>query len=206
MQLQLERFCSHFFFAPLETPSLNNQILDRTTKFLNCMMISIKLASSQSLRTCHCAECDIKSKFERWTFALQSNPILRSTIPKTMFWTVLQSWDCFTKQAEPANDLVYWRLVRNDRSRRKIVLIKIVPIILFYSIQFRMKKDLHFSGPSIADGFRVVIFPSEVTEEGFRNTYKILKLNRRILIIVTNDEPSTPRYKRGGLLETQMNL
>jgi len=69
-----------------------------------------------------------------------------------------------------------------------------------------MKKDLHFSGPSIADGFRVVIFPSEVTEEGFRNTYKILKLNRRILIIVTNDEPSTPRYKRGGLLETQMNL
>ena len=80
---------------------------------------------------------------------IHSVAILRSTIPKTMFWKVLQTWDCHTKQIDTANHLIYCSLVRNDSFGRKSFLIKFV------------------------------------------------------LIIVANDKPTTPRYKRGGLWEKQ---
>ncbi len=77
---------------------------------------------------------------------------------KNMSRTVLKTWDGLTKQHEPANHLIYICLVTNDNSRRKIVLIKIVPTILFLAIQFRPKKDLHIYYPSNADGFTVSSF------------------------------------------------
>ncbi len=73
-------------------------------------------------------------KFERWSTARQSNPKLRSTVQKTLSWMVLQTWDCHTKQIEPANYLITIRLVRNDNFKRKNILIKLEPIILFCTI------------------------------------------------------------------------
>ena len=57
-----------------------------------------------------------------------------------------------------ANNLVYSRLIAKDSFGRKIVLIRLLLTLLFYSIHFRPKEDLHFSGLLIADGFRVAVF------------------------------------------------
>ena len=52
--------------------------------------------STFALRNCHCAECGT-IQIRSIIFCTQSNPKLRSTFPKTMYRTMLQIWNCFTK-------------------------------------------------------------------------------------------------------------
>ena len=85
------------------------------------------------LRICHCGVLHKSLSINRIT-CTPWHPILRSTVPKTLFWIVLRSWDCHTKHVNPANHLIYCCLVRNDSSWRKIVLTNLVLSILFGAI------------------------------------------------------------------------
>lgn len=62
------------------------------------------------------------------------------------------------QRTEKAYHLIYNRLITTDSFGRKIVQIRLLLIIIFFSIHFRLKEDLHFSGLLIADGFRVAVF------------------------------------------------
>ena len=90
--------------------------------------------STFQLWNCHCAECETDCHLNSGQTALQSNPILRSTVPKTMFWTVLQTWDCFpnrklsghiTKQIDSANHFVLLYHHRGTINRLKALYILI---------------------------------------------------------------------------------
>ena len=73
------KFCQKCWIAP--------------QNFKSCVTISVKLVSSYSLMTCHCAECDTGRNWKAELPAIQSNLILRSTVPKTLFWIAVQTWD-----------------------------------------------------------------------------------------------------------------
>ena len=79
--------------------------LDCATTFQKLYEDPKQYNSTFSLRTCHCAECVVEQNLKddhlqgpcsclpRFSVILQkSNPILRSTLPKTLFWIAPQTF------------------------------------------------------------------------------------------------------------------
>jgi len=91
-------------------------------------MIFIKNVCTYSLITCHCEVCNIIHYQSTEYPAHRGNPILRSTVPKTLFRLCFKLWDCRIKHLNPTNHFIYRRLIRNDNFVRLFFFPKALPL------------------------------------------------------------------------------